>query len=270
MPAKDSKLLQGFARKAPEDFAHAVDSAPAGEVAEILGGLPVEARATVVAHLSPGCIDTLKMEHPLYISECIANGGLEDAKAILVRLARSSRLDLVNAMPANARRRALLRFMNYPDHSIGNFVTSEVIIVPQDSQTDTVLALIRKSRPGCPVLLQSSKGTYAGIMDARRVIEGNSHESIENFADEVKPLQAEMPILEAVNVDQWNTHTLLPVVDFENHILGVVDREDIVAHVSHHAPQVERARDALQSVLYLYLKVMSSMMQSLFSKGEST
>lgn len=269
MTTESSKMLLDFATKAPESFAATLDKASLSDIIAILNTFPSAPRAAVLANLSAELIDALYLDQSFEFLPCIEKGALEDAKTILIRLSRSKRLKQVDMLSAGVRRRTLKRFLNYPEHSLGSYVSNDVIIVTENASLASVLATIKKNRPACPVIIQTTAGYYAGILDARRVLEGDSKANIGEFANPVKALQAETSIQEAVDADQWLNNILLPVVDHESHVLGVVSRERILNRMAHFSPPVERVQHTLESMIGTYFKVMSGLMQSLLNSKSS-
>lgn len=269
MSTDQSTLLSDFAGKAPKDFAFIINRASLSESSSLLNDLPIDSCSAVLAQLSPTTLDSIVVEIFDKFVECIEKGPLENARAILARLPQSKRRELLATLPATPRRRSLQRFMNYPTHSVGTLATSELIIVPQNIDTESALTLIRHSTPGNPVLLESTGGQYVGVMNARRVVEGGPNEEFEKFSEYVKPLPAESPVSEILDAEQWRNNTILPVVDHENRILGVVDREAVINASGNTKPQAEKVQDLLETVLRLYLNVLAALLGTFTGKGNS-
>ena len=265
-----STILCDFAGHAPEEFAIIVDGASLNDATALLGGLPIEPCSAVLAHLSPTTLDSILGDLYERVLECIEKGPLEYAKGILSRLPKHKRRELVGKLPIAPRRRRLRRFINYPTHSVGTLASSNLIIIADEMDTVSALEQIKRSSSGRPVLLETKDGRYAGVMSARKVIEGSTNDEFKIFADYVKPLLAESPVLEIVDAEQWRKNTIVPVVDHENRILGVVDRIAVINACRNSTPQVERLQDMMGSVLGMYLKMLAVLLSSVFRKESST
>lgn len=263
MSKKTSALLLDFATKDPAAFASSIEEYDTDAVLEALQELPSRLAASVVARFTASKIQQMMATLDATRLDWLAKGALEDVKIILIRLPEDSRRATVQNLPDGQHKLALLRFLSYPKHSLGRFVSNEVIIVPSSMPTDEVIGLIKDSTPGLPVIVVDKDGRYAGILDARRVLEGKQHESIDKFIDAVAPLRAEAALIDMLEVVQWQRHSILAAVDHEGHLLGVISRESLLQSIAT-APDSRKPMDTALSVVQLYIKVLASLVNSVF------
>lgn len=263
MTAKPSGLLSDYAAKAPDKFAKNLESSTSAEVFEILAKLPNKGAAAVLARLQPyKTAGSLSETTPLLL-DWLADGEVEDSKAILIRLPQSSRSALVGKLPSGGNRLALQRFLNYPKHSLGRYVSNSVICVALDTPTGEVLDLIKSHASGTTVLAINGSGSYAGILDARQVLEGNYDAPIKNYLDKISPLRSESTLFDAMEAKEWQAHTILPVVDYDNQVLGVISQSSLIARLGK-APEKSRRLDSFLTIFQLYMKVLVSMIDAVF------
>ncbi|MEX0965388.1 MAG: CBS domain-containing protein [Pseudohongiellaceae bacterium] len=263
MTNKSSALILDFASKDPTGFAAAIEKFDASAIRDTLRQLPSALAASIIARLSASKIQQLMAETDASCLDWLAKGSLEDVKVILVRLPEGRRKATIRKLPSGPRKVTLLRFLNYPKHSLGRYVSNEVILVPTSMPTEEVLNLIRSSKPGLPVVVVKKDGKYAGILDARRVLEGKPNTSIDKFIDTVSPLRAEAALIDTMEVDQWHSHSILAAVDHEGHVLGVISRENLLQSLEI-SPDIRKPLDSALSVFQLYIKVLSRLVDSVF------
>ncbi len=263
MTNEGSALLLDFARKDPIAFAMSIEDFSIEEIAETLNNLPNKLAASVIAGLSASKIRLLMSEVDAKRLSWLADGALEDVKVILVRLPEGRRKSTVRKLANGSQKVTLLRFLSYPKHSLGRYVSNEVILVQASMPTDEVIALIKDSKPGLPVVVVKKNGKYAGILDARRVLEGKPNASIDKFIDTVEPLRAEAALVDTMEVEDWRRHSILAAVDHEDHVLGVISRENLLSSLAL-APSPTKTLDSVLAVFQLYVKVLASLVNSVF------
>ncbi len=263
MTTRQDGLLDDFARNAPENFAKTLAETSIEDIAAVLDQLPEASAAAVLAKLSSHMMDELLTESSPNHLAWIARSSLDDAKAILAQLPRERRTNLVRKLPNGNQKIALKRFLSYPNHSLGRYVSNEVIVVPEDTPTDKLLDTLRTNSPALPVVIVDDDGRYVGLLDTRRMIADNSNHSAKKYANPVNPLNAESPLRDALEAVQWQWHSVLAAVDHEGHVLGVITREKLLKSLAI-APEPGRPFDSLISIFALYVKALVSLLESLF------
>lgn len=269
MKNKQKGLVLDFARKDPANFAAALEHSTVDEVADILQQLPHGVAASVLARLPAQKAEALLSESDAVQLKWIAEGSLEDAKAILIRLPKNRRKSLARKLPNAARRLHLQRFLNYPKHSLGRYISNQTINVPLEMPTRDVIALIKSSPSGLPVVVTDAQSHYVGLLDARRVIEGSDDVPISKFIDRVSPLLAESSLVDAMEVEQWRRNSILAVVDHEEHLLGVISREKLLNSLDL-SPEAAKPINSVLTVFQLYIRVLAKLSETLLRVRRSS
>jgi len=263
MTTKHTGLILDFARRDPTNFAAALEQSSEIEIAEILERLPNAVAASVVARLSPQKAESLLLENSAVHSEWIAESTLEDAKTILARLPKTRRKSLVKRLPNKSHRMHLQRFLNYPKHSLGRYVSNQIISVPLDMSTGDVIELIKSSPSGLSVVVTDSESHYIGLLDARQVIEGNADVPLRKCIDRVRPLLAESSLVDAMEVEQWRKNSILAVIDHEEHVLGVISRDSLLNSLDI-SPEISKPINSVLTVFQLFIRVLVKLSETLF------
>ncbi len=263
MTDKRSALVFDYAHKDPANFANSLEHSSTNEITEILQQLPNEIAASVLARLPPQKAENLLMENSDTHIEWIADSSLEDAKAILIRLPSNRRKSMVRKLPRKSHRMQLMRFLNYPEHSLGRYVSDRIITVPVNMATAEVIDLIRSSAPGLPVIATNAEGQYVGLLNARRVLEGSVDVPLRSFVDTTSPLLAETSLADAMDANPWKFHSILAVIDHEGHVLGVISREALLKSLDI-SPNKSKPINSVLTVFQLYIKVMVKLSETIF------
>ncbi len=269
MKAKQGGIVLDFARRDPINFAAALEQSTEVEIAEMLQKLPNEIAGSVLARLSPQKAEALLLEKSAIQLEWIADSSLEDAKAILVRMPRLRRKSLVKKLPNNSHRLHLQRFLNYPKHSLGRYVSNKIITVPLKMSAGEVIGLIKASASGLPVVVTDENSQYVGLLDARQVLEGSPDVPIRKCIDSIAPLRAESSLVDALEAEQWRRSSILAVIDHEGHVLGVISREGLLSSLDA-SPEISKPINSVLAVFQLYIKVLVKLTETLLRIRHST
>lgn len=258
-----SRLIVDYARRQPHQFAASIAHASHDEISTILEGLPNEIAASAVCSLPVSIIRDLFSDSRRDRSPWLLEGSTSHAMGMLISLPKDQRSQLVNALPAGARRRALQRFLNYPVHSVGTIVSQEFIVASADRSTKDVIGELKREALDRIVIVIDDADHYVGIMDPQRVLAGDSESPVSTFTDRVEPLLAEIPVDEASGLDQWSQHTTLPVVDHQQRVLGTVSRQELLAAAAEMRPPVAPIHEVLAEMSSLYIGVLTQLLSGI-------
>ena len=264
METRNSPLICDFAAKDPVNFARSLSQSSAPEIDTILRQLPPSAAAGIVSKLPSNLAAQLLLaenEEPL---KWIQQGPLEDVKAMLVLLPLSKRKSLVRKLPDRALRQRLLRFFSYPRHSLGRSASSQFLSVPVDIATSEVIDQIKAAKPGLPVVAVDADARYVGLLDARKVLEGNAQISIRNFVDTVRPLTAESSLVDAAELELWRKYSVLAVIDHVGQVLGVISQDDLLTQLGQGSDRTSTV-NSVTKMFNLFVQVMTTLSLAMFS-----
>lgn len=262
----DTDILNAdFARKYPDKFARLLGRGEAAEITQVLKKLPKPLAASIVSRLPASRIDLLLGTGAADAGRWLADAPFNDAVALLSRIPRERSLVLVNSLQHRERRRRLLQYLKYPAHSVGALVTDAPVRVGADARVEDVLAELKtldRDRPR-PVVVAHPDGTYCGVLDAWRLLTGDStNRSVAEFCVTVPAMHPETSLAAAVNDPGWNDHSWLPVVDHERRILGGVQRSSVLSAAGKFAVDARPGRDILTvlvgDVVHLFGALLTS------------
>jgi Mg/Co/Ni transporter MgtE len=260
---KPNSLVADYARTDPSGFVHSLKGSQAKEIGKVLQQLPENIAAHITTRLSSRMMYALYSENPTAYGSWVEGANAEDAKTLLLHLPKSKRRLLIKNLSNGKRQAALKRIFSYPNHSVGRHVSSDFIVVSESMLTTGVIDIIKQHTPELPVVVLGEDNTYCGLLNPRKVLEGNWDQPVKTYVDEVDALIAESSALDALDLTQWLSYPLLAVVDHENHVLGVIAQTKLKKVVAT-APDIEKSEDLLTGAYELYSKIFRGLVDGIF------
>lgn len=241
------QVLLELSQDQPERLDAILAPLHAGDVAEIISRLPFsELRVVVFRHtpdeLSGDVLDLLP-EHvreevvddltPRELVEAVAEMSPDDATDLVTDLEPEAREALLEQIPAE-QSEAIRELMQYPPESAGGLMTPQFASMPQSITAAEAIERLRRLADTDHEVIY-----YAYVVDERERLQGVLSLRDLLLSRSNQPIRDVMiPNVISVNVqtDQEEVARLferynflaLPVVDDENHLLGVVTVDDII------------------------------------------
>lgn len=225
------QLTEDFALKFPAGAAHVLSQGGAADVAMILNALSPNAASRLAAKLSTQLLLALISQRLADPVAWLANASVDDATAILGRLPREHSLATVNALTNQRQRRRLLRYLNFPPHSVGALVRDVTLRFSLSQPISDIVNEIRLSNSSSeqPVGILDDNDRYAGVLDIWRLVA--TPPTVGLARDCLKrptPLRPELSVPSALGLKSWNDNIWLPVVDADQRLLGAVFHNKLV------------------------------------------
>lgn len=160
---------------------------------------------------------------------------MADLAAILRYMDKQEQRELLNLL--SLRKQTLCKMLiSYPEYALGSIVETDILVVDSHMQVDEVLLRLKKKTFS---YLQS---LY--VVNDRRQLEGQIfigqlfHSSgttpVSNLAQQVSvTLNASMDMLSAFEMDVWQAHDVIVVVNRNQEFIGVVHANRLRHFISH-------------------------------------
>lgn len=228
-------LNADFARRHPESFARILGRGDVDEIAAVLEKLPPDVAASVVSKLPASRVGVLLARDPLAQKRWLVHAPLDDAITLLSRIPREQCLALVNSLRSRERKKKLLRYLNYPAHSVGTLVGNVPISIAADAPVENALADLRTLDADDPefVVVLQEDGRYFGVLNQWALLSREQPTGqVRDYTISVAALHPETTLLSASREQSWNTHNWLPVVDHDQRLLGGISRAAVFRAVN--------------------------------------
>lgn len=226
----------------PADIAAIIEEFPKDEQTQIFRLLPKQQAADVFAYLP------IEVEQEIIVA-------LSDREAgtILDNLNADDAADLIDEMPANVvtrllanadpeTRRDINRLLQYPDDSAGSIMTVEFMDFKESYTVQQALNKIRMEGVDKETInvcyITSPHRKLLGAISLRRLLLSDPNELLLNvMEDHVITANTHTDQEQVAQLIQKYDYTLLPIVDSENRLVGIVTIDDIIDIIQEEATE---------------------------------
>ncbi len=177
----------------------------------------------------------------IYAADILTEMSYDNAVDILSVLSKEKVASLLVLMPREDAKemRALL---NYEEDSAGGIMTTEYISVPQDMTVREALIVVKEQAPEAEtiyyVFVIDHHKELVGVLSLRDLIVNDDDEYIEDIMVKRVVSVSAMADQEAVALKMRDYDLLaLPVVDYQNHLLGIITADDIMDVIDEEASE---------------------------------
>jgi Mg/Co/Ni transporter MgtE len=222
-------------------------------LADVLEELPEDEQLDIIEELDDErAAEILDLMEPDDAADLMANLPEERTEALLELMDQDEAEDL-------------RRLMTYAPFTAGGLMTTEPIICAADATVAEAMALIRR-QDVAPALAASVfvtlppyetvTGRYLGVVHFQRMLRYPPHERLATLLDtELEPVSPETPI-QVIHRALANYNLVaLPVVDAENHLVGVVTVDDVLDHL---LPDDWRTEESIDEATHVAAKAASA------------
>jgi len=229
-------------REDPAAVREALAGMHPADVAEIISGLPREDRLRVLeqfdhAHLGSTLVysdkETVRMTLNRFPAEVLARAidplESDDAAEILSFIPEAKRAFILEKMKVGDAA-ALLR---YEPGTAGRLMTSKFVRVRPEQRVQDALDNLRRIDPAVSTVVNlyavGANDLLLGVVSLRRLLPADPSATIQSLMTrEVITAGPETPQDEVARIVSKYSFNALPIVDEQNHILGIVTVDDVV------------------------------------------
>ena len=225
-------LIQRFVELHPEEVARQLNDASTDEavgvlqraddaiVAKVLQRMELHLGARILARLDDAVLDPLLNQlDPAFIARLFAHLD-ESARARLLSLAGSE------------RGREIQEILSYPPGTAGSLMDAQVSTFAVDCTAATALERVRQlgNRRATDLVLRDASDRYAGVVRLPNVVAADPELLLGELRDgatvQVQPMTPRDEVVELLNTYRL---TSLPVVDFQEQVIGVIRHDGLVS-----------------------------------------
>lgn len=195
--------------------------------------LSPEEMANVIEHTEEGRSSEFITEmNPTYAAQVIAKLATDDAVDILNDLDKNMVVSYLTIMPENEARE-IKDLLHYEEKTAGSIMTTEFVVVTTDMTVKEAMRHLRKEAPEAETIyyiyVVDQDQCLVGVISLRDLIIAEGSLTIQDIVNE-------HVVSVAVGDDQEDIAQMmrdydflaLPVVDFQNHLLGIITVDDIM------------------------------------------
>jgi magnesium transporter len=232
----------------PADLADIVEALPRERVADLLRALPQERAADILEYLDDELRSEVLEGLPTRQAAALVSEMTPDERADVLEEMEEERADEILAKIPEAEREETERLLAYDADTAGGLMTTEFVSVNENERVEDALAGVRRIARGGrreamhAIFAVDTSGAVVGVMSLHELLAAPEGALIRDVAwEEVVTVPPTMDREEVAQLTSNYDLVVLPVVDENNHILGVVTVDDVIdALVEEHTEDVQR------------------------------
>ena len=225
-------LIQRFVELHPEEAARQLDDAGADEAvgvlqredaasaAKVLQRMELHRGARILARLDDAALDPLLSQlDPAFIARLFAHLDESEGTRIL-------------ALAGSERGREIQEILSYPLGTAGSLMDAQVSTFAVDCTVAAALERVRQlgNRRATDLVLRDASDRYAGVVRLPDVVAADPELLLGELRDgaalQVQPMTPRDEVVELLNTYRL---TSLPVVDFQEQVIGVIRHDGLVS-----------------------------------------
>lgn len=265
-------LRVAFARNHPAELAAFLAAQSSTAVVEALNGLPADVGAGVIARLPHVVASRLLADQSDdVVSSWLARAAVDDALTLVLHLAPERRERILATLPIRHMRRTLERLVVYPRRTVGALVDPGVVRITATTTLHDAIAMLRAGEYGELewIWIVDGDSRYVGLLDVSKALLAQADNvPVGELAVSLDALRAETTLAAARDAPEWLKHPELPVVDHQQHLLGALSRERLVAALASDHPPKQGMIDGVGALTQAYFRVMGACLGGLLGGRE--
>ena len=224
------KFAQHFVENHSYEAARAIEELPSDVAGDFLNAISNRASESVLAAMVPyhaaRCVEAMKaLPAAKYLSDITAQA----SSRILRQVSSESRQNLLAAMP---RHKALYvsLLLSYPQSLVGAWMDPAVYPLDADESVNIAKNKISSQHYSHSVVyvVDNNNHLLGGVSLIDLIQHKDENASLKSIAkDAVTPIFASTTIGRAIKPETWEMHDILPVIDRERQLIGVVRYGDL-------------------------------------------
>jgi len=232
----------------PADLADIAEALPRERVADLLRALSAERAAGVLEYLDDELRSEVLERLPTRQAAALVTEMDPDERADVLEDLEEERADEILARIPEEEREETERLLAYEADTAGGLMTTEFVSVPEESLVEDALAAVRRIARGGrreamhAIYAVDSTGVVKGVMSLHELLAAPEGALVRDIAwEEVVTVPPGMDREEVARLTSNYDLVVLPVVDDDHHILGVVTVDDVIdALEEEHTEDVQR------------------------------
>ncbi|GBD39389.1 Magnesium transporter MgtE [bacterium HR37] len=236
------KLVNKFFEYDPEVAAHILETMDEEEAVEILKALPPSLSAQIFRYLEVHyAAKLLKEAPPDTFKEIVSRLEPQNGAAIFRNIPDDIRKKLLEHLPEKTRRQ-IRELLIYPRDSVGSIMSTNFLALHADIKVKDAIEKIRSmahtKSPVSYVYIIDSDNHLVGVLNMRDLLLADENATLESvMIKDVFSLNAFTDREEAANEVARRRFFAAPVVDNENHLLGIVKADQLINQIQAEATE---------------------------------
>ncbi|MBA2882195.1 magnesium transporter [Desulfosalsimonas propionicica] len=212
------------------------------EAVEVLGALPAPLAVRAVRHLQVGYTAALlKDAEPAIFREIASSLDPQLAATIFMHLPNEARERLLEHIPGKLKKQ-IQELLTYPEDSVGRLMTTDFLSFHKEvtarEAVEKIRSLARKRLPASYGYVVDEEERLVGVMNMRDLMLASPEQPLESMMrTNVFSIHAFVDREQAGNELSKRRYFAAPIVDSENHMLGIIKAEQLIHGIQDEATE---------------------------------
>ncbi|MDN7241460.1 magnesium transporter [Planococcus sp. N028] len=176
--------------------------------------------------------ELFKEMNSIYAADLLSLLPTDDAVDVLNKLNKEQVATYLSIMPKESARQ-IKDLLHYEEYTAGSIMTTEFVAIPENSTVRSAMNILRNAAPNAEtiyyVFVIDEDRKLTGIVTLRDLIIADEDTLISNIMSErVVSVSVGEDQEEVARMIQDYDFLAMPVVDFQNHLLGIITVDDII------------------------------------------
>ncbi len=224
-------LTQAFIGGHPTEAARVIEELPVADASALLAEIPARVGAPVLAAMLPSAAArVVRMLPEQQILALLTAAGTQAAVAMLRHMPDPERSRLIVGLPTVSALASRM-LLGFPEDSIGALIDPEVIALSPGTRVAEALQRVRHGQETEieRILVVDAERRLTGEVTLEALLHASEMVTISTLMrPAIVTLAAMMPIAAAAELTSWEQTSMLPVVDHDGHLVGVLRQSVVV------------------------------------------
>jgi len=235
-------LVRKYFEDDPIQAAHSLETLNEDEVVEVLNSLPSNVSAEVIQHLhEPFAARVLQRTSRELFKSIVEKLSAQQGAAIFMQLPEDSRKRFLTAL-GERKKRDIQALLTYPKNSAGQIMTADFLVFHSDVKVKAAIQklkqLAQKGSPSSYVYVVDRRNRLVGVMNMRDMMFADEDAVLDTVKrGDVFSINCFTDREYVANEISARQYFVVPVVDNDNRLLGVIRAEDLIEDVQEEATE---------------------------------
>lgn len=229
-------LVEKFFEYDMEAASHIFENLPEDDIADVFQSLPPALAVRMIKHLQISfAAALLKDADDLFLREIVSNLDPQFAASILMHLPADARERMTKHVSGKLKEQ-IRELLEYPEDSIGRIMTTDFLSFDKDvlahEAIEKIRLLAKKRYPLSYAYVTNGENRLIGVLNMRDLMIASPDKPLEDIIrKDVFAIHCFLDRQEAANELSKRKYFAAPVVDSENHMLGIIKAERLIQGV---------------------------------------
>ncbi len=241
-PASLMPLVEKYFEEDLMSAVHVLETLPEDDAVTVIKGLPPHLTSQALAHMQVNLVASLLEDvSPELFAHILDHLDPQKGAAIFLDLPNEKRESFLAILPERLKNR-IREYLTYPEDSAGRIMTTDFLAFYSETRVKDVIrkirVLARRKAPASYAYVVDEENHLVGVMNMRDLMLASGEAKlVEITRKDIFSVNSFMDREQVAEELSKRRFFAAPVIDNENHLLGVVKAEQLIGDVQEEATE---------------------------------